>query len=59
MIGSWYSDPADLAALAAIVGRGLDLSLLITHRFGIEDAARAFGTFFGGRSVKVILDPAR
>jgi L-iditol 2-dehydrogenase len=59
VIGSWYSDPADLAELAAIVRRGLDLTPLITHRFGIEDAAEAFSTFFGGRSAKIILDPAR
>jgi threonine dehydrogenase-like Zn-dependent dehydrogenase len=58
VIGSWYSDPADLADLAAMVRRGLDLSPLVTHHYGIEDAAQAFATFFGGRSAKVILDPA-
>jgi threonine dehydrogenase-like Zn-dependent dehydrogenase len=59
VIGSWYSDPADLAEVAAIVRRGLGLGLIITHRFGIEDAAGAFSTFSGGRPAKVILDPAR
>jgi threonine dehydrogenase-like Zn-dependent dehydrogenase len=58
VIGSWYSDPADLAELAAMVRRGLDLSPLVTHHYGIEDAAQAFVTFFGGRSAKVILAPA-
>jgi L-iditol 2-dehydrogenase len=58
VIGSWYSDPADLADLVAMVRRGLDLSPLVTHHYGIEDAAAAFATFFSGRSVKVILDPA-
>ena len=59
VIGSWYSDPADLAELSAMVRRGLDPSQLVTHRFGIEDAAEAFGTFFSGRAAKVILDPVR
>jgi L-iditol 2-dehydrogenase len=58
VIGSWYSDPADLGELAGMVRRGLDLSPLVTHHYGIEDAAEAFATFFGGRSAKVILDPA-
>jgi L-iditol 2-dehydrogenase len=58
VIGSWYSDPADLAELIAIVRRGLDLSPLVTHHYGIDDAAEAFATFFSGRSAKVILDPA-
>jgi L-iditol 2-dehydrogenase len=58
VIGSWYSDPADLADLAAMIRRGLDLGPLVTHHYGIEDAAQAFATFFGGRSAKVILDPA-
>jgi propanol-preferring alcohol dehydrogenase len=59
LIGSWYSDPADLAELASIVRRGLDLSPLVTHRYGIEEAGEAFATFFGGRSAKVILEPSR
>jgi propanol-preferring alcohol dehydrogenase len=59
LIGSWYSDPADLAQLASIVRRGLDLSPLVTHRYGIEEAGEAFATFFGGRSAKVILEPSR
>jgi L-iditol 2-dehydrogenase len=58
VIGSWYSDPADLGELAAMVRRGLDLSPLVTHHYGIEDAAEAFATFFSGQSAKVILDPA-
>ena len=59
LIGSWYSDPGDLAELASIVRRGLDLSPLVTHRYGIEEAGEAFATFFGGRSAKVMLEPSR
>jgi 2-desacetyl-2-hydroxyethyl bacteriochlorophyllide A dehydrogenase len=58
VIGSWYSDPADVTALIRLCGRGLEPGRLITHRFGIEDAPLAFTTFFaGGDAAKVMLEP--
>jgi len=60
VVGSWYSDPADVAALVRLCGRGLEPGRLITHRFGLAEAPEAFATFFaGGDAAKVILEPGR
>ncbi len=60
VVGSWYSDPADVAALVRLCSRGLEPGRLITHRFGLAKAPEAFATFFaGGDAAKVILEPGR
>jgi len=59
LVGTWYSDPADLPELMSLVRRGLDVGQLVTHRYGIDEAPEAFRTFFGGQAVKVILEPNR
>ncbi|RJL36132.1 L-threonine 3-dehydrogenase [Bailinhaonella thermotolerans] len=49
MFETWY-------AMAALLERGLDLSPVITHRFGFEDYEEAFETARAGRCGKVVLD---
>jgi threonine dehydrogenase-like Zn-dependent dehydrogenase len=58
VVGSWYSDPGDVAMLIRMCRRGLGPGRLISHRFGLEEAPEAFATFFaGGDAGKVILAP--
>jgi len=49
MFETWYK-------MAAMLQSGLDVTPVITHRFGIDDYQRAFETMNSGRSGKVILD---
>jgi len=49
MFETWYK-------MASLLQAGLDLSPLITHRFGIDDFAEAFAVTASGNSGKVILD---
>ncbi len=49
MFETWYK-------MASLLQAGLDLTPLITHRFGIDDFAEAFAVTAGGNSGKVILD---
>jgi threonine 3-dehydrogenase len=49
MFETWYK-------MAAMLQSGLDVTPIITHRFGIDDYQRAFETMNSGRSGKVILD---
>ena len=49
MFETWYK-------MAAMLQSGLDVSGVITHRFGAADYGKAFDTMGGGQSGKVILD---
>ena len=49
MFETWYK-------MSAMLQSGLDVSGLVTHRFGAADYGRAFETMGGGQSGKVILD---
>ncbi len=49
MFETWY-------AMSVFVAQGLDISPLITHRFGAADYAAAFATARAGRCGKVVLD---
>ena len=49
MFETWYS-------MSVLLQAGLDLSPVITHRFGYTDHAQAFATAREGRCGKVILD---
>ena len=49
MFETWYK-------MAALVQSGLDLSPIITHRFGIDDFQQGFDVMRSGQSGKVILD---
>jgi L-iditol 2-dehydrogenase len=57
LIGSWYSMPADHAVMIDLVRRGLRVDRMITHRFDIEEAQRAFETFCSTSGTKVIINP--
>ena len=59
VIGTWYSAPADHFELEALVRRGLPVSQLVTHRFGMSEAPAAFDAFFDGRTAKVVIEPWR
>jgi threonine 3-dehydrogenase len=49
MFETWYK-------MAAMLQSGLDVSPVITHRFGVADYQDAFRTMSGGQSGKVILN---
>jgi threonine 3-dehydrogenase len=49
MFETWYK-------MASLLQAGLDLTPLITHRYGIDDFAEAFEVTASGNSGKVILD---
>jgi threonine 3-dehydrogenase len=49
MFETWYK-------MAALIQSGLDLSPMITHRFGIDDFQAGFDAMRSGQSGKVILD---
>jgi threonine 3-dehydrogenase len=49
MYETWY-------AMTAMLQSGLDVSPVITHRFGAADFADAFATAASGEAGKVILD---
>jgi L-iditol 2-dehydrogenase len=57
VIGSWYSTPVDHLELIDLVHRGLSPEAMITHRFGIDEAPKAFTSFFAGEAAKVMLTP--
>ena len=49
MFETWYK-------MAALVQSGLDLSPIITHRYGIDDFQQGFDAMLSGHSGKVVLD---
>ena len=49
MFETWYK-------MAVLVQSGLDLSPVITHRFGIDDYQKGFDAMLSGNSGKVVLD---
>ncbi|HJV90876.1 MAG TPA: L-threonine 3-dehydrogenase, partial [Holophagaceae bacterium] len=49
MFETWYK-------MVAMLQSGLDLSPIITHRFGIEDFQKGFDAMRSGQSGKVVLD---
>ncbi len=57
LIGSWCVGPDEYLQLLQLVQKGLPLDRLITHRFSIDDAAKAFDTTFTQQGTKIIIDP--
>lgn len=49
MFETWYK-------MAALIQSGLDLTPVITHRFGIDDYQKGFDAMLSGQSGKVVLD---
>jgi len=56
LIGSWASTPPEHFQIVGLIQGGMPAGKLITHRYGIDDAATAFRKFFDGETVKVALD---
>jgi threonine 3-dehydrogenase len=42
--------------MSVLIQSGLDITAVITHRFGAADFGEAFATVRGGRCGKVVLD---
>ncbi len=57
VIGSWYFNVGEYGELIALVHRGLNIEKIITHRFSLEDAQKAFSVFVSGKSGKVVFVP--
>ena len=57
MFGSRNFNAREYEELVALVGRGLPVERIITHRFSLQQAERAFAVFGGGHCGKVILGP--
>jgi threonine dehydrogenase-like Zn-dependent dehydrogenase len=54
-VGSWYYNPGDYCEILDLHRRGLDVDDLVTHRFPLREADKAFATFASGESGKVLL----
>ena len=57
VIGSFYYNVSEYKELIALVRRGLSPEKMITHRFSLEEAQKAFSTFASGESGKVVFVP--
>jgi len=57
VIGSLYFNVSDYEESVALVRRGLNVEKIITHRFSLEEAQRAFSLFASGESGKVVFVP--
>lgn len=55
--GVWYFVDADYHALVDLWRQGLRVDDLVTHRFALEQAPRAYDRFANGESGKVIFTP--
>jgi len=57
VIGSWYYNAGEYEELIALIRRGLSSERIITHRFSLKEAQKAFSTFASGKSGKVVFVP--
>ena len=57
LMGSWHCSLADRAELITLLRRSPLVPKLITHTFGFSEVQKAFDTFMGGETCKVILKP--
>jgi threonine dehydrogenase-like Zn-dependent dehydrogenase len=55
VVGSWYYNPSDYCEILDLHARGLQVDDLVTHRFPLRDADKAFATFASGESGKVLI----
>ena len=55
ILGSFYFNAADFKEILNLHRRGLSTDGIVTHRFGLMDADRAFATFASGESGKVLI----
>ena len=54
-VGSWYYNRSDYCEILELHARGLQVDDLVTHRFPLGDAEKAFATFASGESGKVLI----
>ncbi len=57
LFGGWYYHYRDYSRMLELRRRGLPVERLISHHFGLEQAAEAFAQFAAGRTAKVVLTP--
>jgi len=57
LIGSWASAPAEHFDILGLIKRGLSADGIITHRYGIDDAAEAFEMFRAKGAMKIAIHP--
>ncbi|NLN18802.1 MAG: zinc-binding dehydrogenase [Firmicutes bacterium] len=55
LMGSWFFHLSEYEQMAELYRRGLAVEKLVTHRFPLRDAAKAFAEFAAGRTGKVLL----
>lgn len=55
LVGSWYYTRGDVPGILRMCEKGMDVSMLITHRYALADAGEAYRVFAAGASGKVIL----
>lgn len=57
LMGSWYYNIADYEGMLSLYYRGLKVEDIITHRFSLKDADKAFKIFSSKQSGKVMINP--
>jgi propanol-preferring alcohol dehydrogenase len=57
VIGSWGMIPSEHPEIIDLIRDGLPAEQMITHKFNIDDASKAFKAFFSGEAVKVLINP--
>jgi threonine dehydrogenase-like Zn-dependent dehydrogenase len=57
LIGSWASTPIDHFDILGLIKRGMPVDGIITHRYGMDDAVKAFEKFGAGGAMKIAIHP--
>jgi threonine dehydrogenase-like Zn-dependent dehydrogenase len=55
LMGSWFFHYGEYEEMADLYRRGLAVERLITHRYPLQEAAKAYAEFAAGRTGKVLL----
>lgn len=59
LMGTWYYHYCEYPELVQSFRNGLALEGLITHRFALQEAAKAFQAYASGSTGKIIFEPQR
>lgn len=57
LLGTWYYHYCEYPSLVECFASGLPLNKLITHRFALRDADKAFREYEAGHAGKIIFEP--
>ncbi|MEE8400305.1 MAG: zinc-binding dehydrogenase [Desulfobacterales bacterium] len=57
IIGSWASTPPEHFDILGLIKRGMPVDGIITHRYGMNDGAKAFEKFGAGGAMKIAIHP--